>query len=225
MQNLSDCCEGALSILTEQGLGNPNYSSNTIDDGYTIEYGDNLNDTLYVPFYQKQESIQSEIAIRNSEINIITELEEEPEFLNLSKLAIAYDTFDEWYPLYSKGKNNITKPLYDVYTTKSTTDSGSNRNRGIKTLEILDGTTSIGTSGISSNTLNTVILPSTLDFINGASFYGCHYIKKVYSYAATPPELGVTHDLETAFWQFNPPTVYVSDSVQILSTTFSPIFL
>lgn len=76
LQNLSDCCEGALSILTEQGLGNPNYSSNTIDDGYTIEYGDNLNDTLYVPFYQKQESIQSEIAIRNSEINIITELEE-----------------------------------------------------------------------------------------------------------------------------------------------------
>ena len=144
---------------------------------------------------------------------IITELEEEPEFLNLRKLAIAYDAFDEWYPLYSKTETNITKPLYDVYTTKSTGDSGSNRNRGIKTLEVLEGTTSIGTSGISSNTLNTVILPSTLDFINGASFYGCHYIKKVYSYATTPPELGVTHDLETAFWKFNPPTVYVPEEL------------
>lgn len=66
LQNISNCCESVLSILIEQGVAD----ATTKPDLY---------ENLYVPYYDKSVAIQSEIAEREKEIEIVNTLQEEIE--------------------------------------------------------------------------------------------------------------------------------------------------
>ena len=74
-----DACQACIDILIEQGIGNDVLSSdeNGEDDGNNEESEVDLYEKLYVPYYDKLVAIESEIKIREEEINIIYELQED----------------------------------------------------------------------------------------------------------------------------------------------------
>lgn len=67
LNSFRDACQACIDILIEQGVG----SGNTWGD--TTEGADsNLYEKLYIPYYNKLTAIESEIKIREDEINIIS---------------------------------------------------------------------------------------------------------------------------------------------------------
>lgn len=71
--NFSKVCDGVISILTEQGVGDDggNIVVNNEDDELEKETKKALYDALYKPYYEKQQAINKEIATRENEIAII----------------------------------------------------------------------------------------------------------------------------------------------------------
>ena len=66
LTSFHDACQTCIDILIEQGVGNTGSWG-------TIESGDkgNLYEKLYVPYYNKLMAIESEMVIRESEVNLI----------------------------------------------------------------------------------------------------------------------------------------------------------
>ena len=66
LNSFRDCCQGCLDIMVQQGLSNSEYWEEQSPDLYR---------TLYVPYYEKLGIIEEEINIRESEINIVYEIQ------------------------------------------------------------------------------------------------------------------------------------------------------
>ena len=62
LKTMLDCCQGCISVLTEQGIGNAELWKNSNPDMYT---------KFYLQYYNKSRAIESEISVRQDEINII----------------------------------------------------------------------------------------------------------------------------------------------------------
>ena len=71
--NFSKVCDGVISILTEQGVGDDggNIVVNNEDDEIEKATKQELYNQLYKPYFEKQQAINKEIAIRENEIAII----------------------------------------------------------------------------------------------------------------------------------------------------------
>lgn len=73
LKSFQNACNACLTILQEEGIGNnSNWST---DDGSDSD----LHTNLYMPYYEKLKAIESEMAIRESEIKIIDDLKENVE--------------------------------------------------------------------------------------------------------------------------------------------------
>jgi len=61
LSNIEKCCQGAVDVLIEQGIADDDAS-----------WGEDLYTNMYIPYYNKLSAIQSEMALRESEILTIT---------------------------------------------------------------------------------------------------------------------------------------------------------
>lgn len=61
--------------------------------------------------------------------------------------------------------------------------------RDLKSINIPNGTTSIGNNAFQSTGLTSVTIPNSVTSIGGASFYGCSSLTSVTILATTPPTL------------------------------------
>lgn len=68
LQIIADACQSCLDILIEQGV--------TDDESWDYTEG-NVYEHIYVPFYEKMEVINQELALRETEINIINGITDE----------------------------------------------------------------------------------------------------------------------------------------------------
>lgn len=62
LKTMLDCCQGCISVLTEQGIGNAELWKNSTPDMYT---------KFYLQYYNKSRAIEAEISVRQKEVNII----------------------------------------------------------------------------------------------------------------------------------------------------------
>ena len=64
LKSFHDACQACIDILIEQGIGNEETWADSDSDS-------NLYDNLYIPYYQKLNAIESELKVRQDEINVI----------------------------------------------------------------------------------------------------------------------------------------------------------
>lgn len=75
LEGIHKSCEGCLSILIEQGVGSKDNKNNDSND----DSSDSLYDKLYLPYYNKLKAIETEIALRTSELGIVEGIYEKNE--------------------------------------------------------------------------------------------------------------------------------------------------
>ena len=124
----------------------------------------------------------------------VVELDEEPYLPNLPQLGMIYSQYDEWYPIYvnetqttSVGSySHLKASMYEMY-----------KPLGIpygKRLVINEGVDGIYFNGMSEtlyyghDSLEEVVIPSTVTTIGWDSFSPCNKLRTVKVYATTPPE-------------------------------------
>ena len=70
-----DACQACLDILIEQGAGKDNSKKNPWDSNNNVNIANDLYESLYVPYYNKLIALEEEIAIRENDIEIVTNLQ------------------------------------------------------------------------------------------------------------------------------------------------------
>ena len=117
----------------------------------------------------------------------VVELDEEPYLPSLTQIGMIYSQYDEWYPIYVN-ESTITEITPNMYE--------KSKPLGIpygKKLVINEGVKFINFNGMSKthyyghNTLEEVVIPSTVTTIGWDSFTPCHKLMTVKVYATTPP--------------------------------------
>ena len=91
LKTMLDCCQGCISVLTEQGIGNAELWKDSTPDMYT---------KFYLQYYNKSRAIESEISVRQDEISIIEKvmdsIDTEREFIRNELNFEKYLGIDLW---------------------------------------------------------------------------------------------------------------------------------
>lgn len=132
LTSFHDACQACIDILIEQGIG----------DSATWSGSDpNLYDDLYTPYYQKLKAIESELNIRQSEINLINGVYDSNGFLIQNGLQPCLNDIVEEIHKQLNFQNYIGSELWLEFCTYRREDKYSNDNYisdGLSNLELFE---------------------------------------------------------------------------------------